>query len=765
MIGNIKYGLKLALVFCTTMCLGELLAFDTYYWQDSGNHDLADAANWRLNGEVPQSFPPDLNTTITNSTQPLLRFKGKSELNLPNRDSLTLNWLGFLDANDECLIDLGNISKTLYLFGGRDACIWIGDNYPSGQKVTLKSGTIQRCDGATRRSNIRMGAVNTHRGALASFVADGEDARIVDMTANLDSGNVLFCLTNGATFLSAQKDAISIASSTSNAIFRVAGEGSLFAMTVGSQRAINLGGAFPSGTAVKYGGAIEVLDGGTVSNVLAVIGYKSGYHSALVDNGNWYAYGDNNNSSLNIGSNNTSSNNCVVVRNKSRFVRAQGASRASVYVGDGGSGNSLSVEDSVFEATTLYIGDDNTSDNNSVVVRNKSRFAPAQGASSASVYVGNCGHGNSLSVEDSVFEATSLRIGWKDGASGNSAVFSNATFLSSMVAHIGGETLVSDAVYATNNVMALIDCKVGTSEAPAVDICIGSGVYACSNRLELVRSEWHPAGASLAVGGASGSSSVTASNQFFNVLRLDDNSFVSYTNNNKYVYLGSRGCSNRLEVLNSSVFNASLLQIGESYASQLRPTSGNMVYVGKDALVRVSSRLRIYPKCAQIVVEDGTFRAENYIEWHYYYSKTQGKLVDNLNDVEADGVTFDTGIELKGAKPRFEFTNAGRDLSFNASVRIAFELPELPYPNAAIYGAKGVEFKRVANYSFDLSKVGKAGGKYVLAEAGDLLKITDEELARMNAALPSGRSARIYVSGNQLILRVRGTYGLRMIVK
>ncbi|MBO5751077.1 MAG: hypothetical protein J6R80_01580, partial [Kiritimatiellae bacterium] len=75
------------------------------------------------------------------------------------------------------------------------------------------------------------------------------------------------------------------------------------------------------------------------------------------------------------------------------------------------------------------------------------------------------------------------------------------------------------------------------------------------------------------------------------------------------------------------------------------------------------------------------------------------------------------------------------------------------------------EFKRVANYSFDLSKVGKAGGKYVLAEAGDLLKITDEELARMNAALPSGRSARIYVSGNQLILRVRGTYGLRMIVK
>ncbi len=713
MLVNLKCGLKFVLLLSTILCLGGLFAYDTYYWQDSGDHNLANAANWRLNdlsGQVPQSFPPTLDTATGGSTHPLLRFKGKSELNLPNCDSLTLNWLGFLDANDECLIDLGNISKTLYLFGGGDACIWIGQNNPSGQKVTLKSGTIQRYNGTTRRNSIRMGAVNTHRGALASFVADGEDARIVDMTANLDSGNVLFCLTNGATFLTTQKNAISIASSTSNAIFRVAGEGSLFAMTAPSTRGFMLGDG-ASSTAIS-GGTIEVLDGGVVSNTWGVVGNNSGYHSVLIDNGKWYAYWQGNIYSLDVGASSTANNNSVVIRNKSHFTRAK--------------------------------------DVTSVLVR-----------------VGVSGSGNSLYVEDSTFDASSLRIGHKDGASGNSAVFSNTTFLASMNVLIGGETTVGDANYVTNNAMTFIDCKVGTSSSPSMDIVVGSGVNACSNRLDLVRSEWYPAGAYLGIGGAAGNSSVNPSNQWFNVMRLDDHSLVSYPQN--YVYLGRGGCSNRLEVVNGSTFIANNFEIGKSAASQLRSTSGNMIYVGKDSLVEILGSLTIYPERAKIVMDSGTLRVKHVVNWHYYYSKTHSKIVDKLDDIQADGVTFDTEVEFKGSKPRLELTRVDDNkdiyLSFDAAVRLSFELPELPYTNAAIYGAEIVEFKRVANYSFDLSKVGKAGGKYVLAEAGGSLKIKDEELARMNDALPSGRSARIYVSGNQLILRVRGTYGLRMIVK
>ena len=153
------------------------------------------------------------------------------------------------------------------------------------------------------------------------------------------------------------------------------------------------------------------------------------------------------------------------------------------------------------------------------------------------------------------------------------------------------------------------------------------------------------------------------------------------------------------------------------------------------------------------------------INWHNYWSKTQNKNVDNLNDAEADGVTFDTEIKFMGSNPRFEFTNSGRDLGFDASVKLSFELPDAPYANAAIYGARNVNFANVADYSFDLSGVGAQGGKYVLAEAAGTLTVNSAELARMNAALPSTRKARVYVSGKQLILRVGSTLGLSLIVK
>ena len=70
-----------------TMCAGGVLAYDTYYWVDSGNHDMAAAANWRLNsdtGEVPATFPPTLDTATTGATHPLLRIPAGSTLSLPN---------------------------------------------------------------------------------------------------------------------------------------------------------------------------------------------------------------------------------------------------------------------------------------------------------------------------------------------------------------------------------------------------------------------------------------------------------------------------------------------------------------------------------------------------------------------------------------------------------------------------------------------------------------------------------------------------------
>ncbi|MBQ2631516.1 MAG: hypothetical protein IJG13_17705 [Kiritimatiellae bacterium] len=699
-------GRRVALLTAFTMCAGGLLAYDTYYWVDSGDHDMAAAANWRLNsatGEVPATFPPPLDTATSGGTHPLLRMPTGSTLSLPNNDTLTVNWMSVQDANAECSINLGAASKILYLFGGGDASFWVGGNYPNGQKVTLKSGTLQRCTGTTRRSNIRLGGATASRGALATFVADGADARIVDMQAVLDSGNVLVCITNGATFHSAQGSAVNINTGVSNAVFRVTGAGSLFAMTDRNKRGFMLGDPAPAATPVTSGGTVEVIDGGAVSNIWGAIGNNSGYHTVLVDNGNWYACGN------------------------------------------------------------LDIGANAKADNNRMVVRNKSRYVYAEGIGSCQVTVGGSGHGNSLYVEDSDFEVNSLCVGLKDGAAGNSAVFSNVTFLASTTAYIGGRLDIGSALYATNNSMTLVDCSIGSAESPSMQIIVGAGVHVCSSRLDVVRTEWYPAGSYFGVGGTAPTSTIKPTNEWFNVMRLDDHSLVSYPVN--YVYFGRGGCSNRIEVVNSSTLVANNLQIGDYTATQLRPTSGNMLYVGKDSLVRVTSHLIVYPERARIVIDDGTFRAESVINWHNYWSKTQNKNVDNLNDAEADGVTFDTELKFMGENPRFEFTNSDRDLGFDAGERLSFVLPELPYANAAIYGARNVNFTNVADYSFDLSGVGVQGGKYVLAEAANALNVNAAELERMNAALPSTRKARVYVSGKQLILRVGSTHGLSVIIK
>ena len=703
---NRAFGILAVCAMVSTAHVGRVFAYDTYYYVDSGDHDMAAAANWRLNsasGTVPATFPPTLDTATSGSTHPLLRMPTGSTLSLPNNNSLTVNWMTVQDANAECLIDLGSASKTIYLFGGGDASFWVGGNYPNGQTITLKSGTIQRYAGTTRRNNVRLGGAPASRGALATFIADGTDAHLVDLTAVLDSGNVLFCITNGATFHSAQGSAVNIGTGVGNAVFRVAGAGSLFAMTDRNRRGFMLGDAAPAATPVTSGGTVEVVDGGVVSNIWGAIGNNSGYHSVLVDNGNWYACGD------------------------------------------------------------LSIGVNAKSDNNRMVVRNNSRFVRAAGITSAPVTVGGSGHGNSLHVEDSDFDANVLYVGYKDGASGNSAVFSNVRFLASTTAYVGGKTDNGSALYATNNSLSLIDCRIGSAESPSVDIVVGSGVHACSNRLDLVRTEWYPAGAYVGVGGAAGTSTINPSNQCFNVMRLDDHSLVSYPVN--YFYFGRGGCSNRLEVVNSSTLVAKNLEIGTHAATQLRPTSGNQIYVGEDSLVRVTSYLTVYPERARLVMDDGTIRADHVINWHNYWSKTQGKLVDNLNDAEADGVTFDTELKFIGSKPRFEFTNAGRDLGFDAGERLSFELPESPYAAAAIYGASNVKFKNVAGYSFDLSRVGQAGGKYVLAEAAGTLTVNAADLTRMNEALPSTRKGKIYVDGKQLILKVGSTLGLTITIR
>ena len=686
--------------------VGRVFAYDTYYYVDSGNHDMAAAANWRLNsatGTVPVTFPPTLDTATSGKTHPLLRMPTGSTLALPNNANLAVNWMTVQDANADCTIDLGSASKIIYLFGGADASFWVGGNYPNGQKITLKSGTIQRYAGTTRRNNIRLGAAPASRSALATFIADGTDARIVDMVANLDSGNVLFCITNGATFHSAQGSAVNIGTGVDNAVFRVAGAGSLFAMTDRNRRGFMLGDGAPAATPVTSGGTVEVVDGGTVSNIWGAIGNNSGYHSVLVDNGNWYA------------------------------------------------------------CSELGIGVNATADNNRMVVRNNSRFVLAAGIANAPVTVGGSGHGNSLHVEDSDFEANALYVGLKNGASGNSAVFSNARFLAPMTVHVGGKTTDGNAFYATNNALSLIDCMIGSAESQSVDIVVGSGAYACSNRLDLVRTEWYPAGDYLGIGGAAGSSSVTPSNQWFNVMRLDDHSLVSYPRN--YTYFGRGGCSNRLEVANSSTLVVNHLEIGTHTATQIRPTSGNQLYVGKDSLVRVAANLVVYPERARLVMDDGTLRVESVIVWHRYYSSAQGKIVENLNNAEADGVTFDTELAFMGSKPCLEFTNANRDLGFDAGERLSFELPEAPYAAAAIYGARNVNFTNVAGYSFDLSRVGKAGGKYVLAEAAGTLTVNADELTRMNAALPSDRNANISVDGKQLILKVGNTFGFTLTIQ
>ncbi|MBR2839530.1 MAG: hypothetical protein IKE55_12145, partial [Kiritimatiellae bacterium] len=103
----ITFGRRFALLVAFAMCAGSLFAYDTYYWVDSGDHDMAAAANWRLNsatGDVPATFPPTLDTATSGNTHPLLCMPTGSTLSLPNNDTLTVNWMSVQDANAECSI-------------------------------------------------------------------------------------------------------------------------------------------------------------------------------------------------------------------------------------------------------------------------------------------------------------------------------------------------------------------------------------------------------------------------------------------------------------------------------------------------------------------------------------------------------------------------------------------------------------------------------------------------------------------------------------
>ena len=698
--------IRFALLAAATAHVGSLFAYDTYYWVDSGNHDMAAAANWRLNsatGEVPATFPPTLDTATSGSTHPLLRVPAGSTLSLPNSSSLTVNWLGVIDANADCTIDLGSASKTLYLFGGSDAAMWIGYNSPNGQKVLFRSGTIAKYDGTVRRNNIRIGAAVGSRGALASFIADGPSARISNMQVSLDSGNVLFCLTNGATHITTANNAIFLSTGVSNATYRVAGAGSLFAMSNGN-RALMIGDAAPANPPVRSGSSFEVLDGGVVSNVYGAVGNNSGWHRAVVDNATWYV-----NNTIGVGSGANADFNRLEFRNNAKFLLAPGAN-----------------------------------------------------ANNNQLTIGGSGHGNILSVSDSEFIATTVHVGRYRGSSDNRAVFTNATLSSSMQVLVGGRSNEGGSVASTNNAAEFVDCELGSESSPALTIIAGSGMDACSNRVDLVRTRWYPKSSYMAVGGEMDSSSIRPTNQCYNVMRLD-RSLVSFPAN--YFYLGRNGDYNRLELANASTVSVANLVVGFSRAGQALPTISNSIRIGEDSLVEVSQNMFFYPKNAKMVLDDGTFRAVSVINWHYYYSESQGKVMDTLAAAEADGVTFDTEIEFKGSHPRFESTNAGRSLGFDASVHLSFALPESPYAEAAIYGAYDVSFVNVASYSFNLDGVGLYGGKYTIAEAARNLTVGTAELERMNAALPSTRKAKIYVEGKKLVLRVGSNAGLAIIFK
>ena len=757
------------------------LAADSYYWVDSGDHDLMNRSNWRLSnttGSVPETWPPALDTATTGSTHPYIYVPTSATLALPNHASITLNDLIFNTAGTDSVIDLGSKEKTIKLFGNCDSALWVGQNNPDGERVTLKSGMIMNAAASQRNLAIRLGGAMTTDKRMSGFSVDGPDAVVSNLMVNISSPACEFVVTNGGkAYVGGGNYAIRMNQRMKGSAVRVSGAGSVLHHLTRGNTCFMFGDNITNPDTTS--GGLEITDGGVVTNANGAIGNRAGNFYVKMDDGTW----EGQTLTLGAAGAGTSTNNTLTARNGSRLAFTSsvgigtwgGLSSAliesselvtpTLSIGGRGVGygySEMTLTNATFDVSTVYVGGSNgdgpNACNNTLTIRDS--IARSKTGFYVSCRTGG-GATNHLVLADSTLALGDIYVGPDNHGGCNTVLVTNCTLSASF--QIGGSASASSSG-SSGNAIRIVDSTLGSPAERTTTFEIANGYTDCpsrSNRVELVRSTWYNKATYLGVGGWPGSTNNKQGNDG-NAMILDDHSLVVCTNGSKF-------------------YASDLLGLGIEGVHRAY-TGTNVVYVGKNSEVISTGFLHAAPGGNAFVIDDGLL-APRYLQLHYFYSEAQGKTLDGMAAAEAEyGKTakeiWGTRFVFKGSHPVLRcpgpiatITNTS-GCGFDRSCIVSFEFPEEPYAQPPLQSSQSVSFADGTTVEFDLSKVGIAGGSYVLAdqtESGSLT-VSATQLAKMQEALDAAakaveRRARIFVDGKKLVVKVSNKYGLLLIVR
>lgn len=721
-----------AAVSCLFACLaGGVIAGPEYVWTDAlGTHDFMSAGNWKVGTEVPDVFPPELDTTTSGSTHPSFCFKTDATVTMADGTQTTVNWVRANGTDIDVTLDLGAHS-VLSLFGGSDAAFWFGDNYPNGQRVRLVSGTLKGCASPCRHTGFRFGAgvyVAAHESYLPSyFYIDGPTACVRDLQANLGGLHSELCITNGGSFYERSGSNIMMAQNV-DGLLRIAGKGSAF---YGAPSTLYMGDNASTVDVPSY--RLHVTDYGMLTNVAGNVGNRGSNFRVRIDkHGVWSP-----NAAVSLSSYDMATNNVMEV-----------------------------VDGGVFA------------------------YPSTVSASSAAVSVGSRGSHNRLTVSNATFKASILRVGWYATAWHNFVDICDSDF---SVPTIGiGGTAGDNTTGGSCNTIRFTGCALGTAENRTTTFEFANCIHetgAASNKIEFVRSSWYNPSTYFGVGGWGNAGTSYCRNNNYNELIFRDHSTADILNGNNGFIIGRAGHENRLVVTDHSAVTVQ----GETgdvpptgygicvgYATSLQNSCSNELYVGRGSTVSHANYIRVYAPYNRLVIEDGTVTAQE-LGLYYYWSTVQGKVIDSAEYAIEEKAPFDTRLVFKGETPALVIPEDATvkdkgSLDFYGLVILRFELPATPYAAAPLRSGVKIQFHDDCRYEFDFSKVVKTTDwtAYPIAEAtGDgQLVISAAELAHLSevaatAAEPFGLRAKVIKSddGKKLILMTREIGGMLLILR
>lgn len=770
---------------------------DAWYFIDSGDSDISNYQNWHKGGFAGENPDPTLwpmlDTATSGSTHPYFYLPQSGTLTIAGQE-FTMNDLVFYNPGTDFTIDLGAKDKKLKLFGDCDAALWVGQNNPDGTHITLKRGIIMNAASSQRHMAIRMGASETKDKRMSSFVVDGPDAVVSNLCIDIQSPMCEFVVTNGGKAYIGGNYSMRMNQRRPGSRIVVSGKGSVIHQNTRNYNAIFFGDNItnPDNTS----GGVVITDGGMITNAAGVIGNRAGNFYALMDKGVWEGTAI----QLSAHDSGTSTNNSFTAQNGSAVSLT-----SDFYVGTYGGYNTALFADSSLKAAYVSLGQTNPGYGHNEMVMSNADFSVAafycggrgtvEGANCCnnrleirdcapdssktfSVYLSNsAGGSNSVLMADGSYAMGSVVLG-RMGCGRNEFVATNCTIGGTF--EIGGNAGVVASATSGNRVR-FIDCTLGTPENRTVTFQVANsnkGYPSVSNRVELVNSTWYNNATYCGIGGWNGNSR----GNDFNAMIVDAGSTAVATNGTDGFRVGGFGFWNRLEVKNGSTFLAESIYLGYTHAGYAF-TGTNTLYVGKDSLVWTPSILQMCPGGNIVEIEDGTLRAK-FLRFCYYYSNIKKTTDDNMARAEEEfgkpaGEIWGNRFIFRGTKPVLrcphddstDGANRTGD-EFDRSCIVTFELPEEPYANPPLQSSLRVAFYDGAVVTFDLSKVGIEGGKYVLAdmtEAGTLT-VSADQLAAMQANLTAaatavGRKAKIYVDGKKLVCKVNSNLGTLLIIR